>query len=182
MFKIQYESKFDGFLVDFMICPAEEINENVFGGEQVATAKKGFTLAAETFGCLVWVEQMEMSPKSLSTFAHELVHASIIRCKKSGMFKSKNAPKDLAKFDSFYAEAISNSVSELSEGILSQIMEPVPEKPVKARGLVLKSGVWFAYWMVNGKRYSKSTGETDLDNAIFKREEFIRKTKRGKKL
>lgn len=44
----------------------------------------------------------------------------------------------------------------------------------KHTGLVLKSGTWFAYWMAQGKRYSKSTGETDLDKAIRKREEFMR--------
>ena len=35
MIELQYESKFDGFLVDLRIGPAEELNQAMFGGEPV---------------------------------------------------------------------------------------------------------------------------------------------------
>ena len=58
MIELQYQSKFDGFLVDLRIGPAEEVNKAIFGGEPVFTYKKGATVSAdtmpaETFGCLV---------------------------------------------------------------------------------------------------------------------------------
>ena len=88
MIELQYESKFDGFLVDLRIGPAEELNNTMFGGEEVFTYKRGATvssnlLPAETFGCLVWIERLDGSPESIATFFHELVHASTLRFEKS---------------------------------------------------------------------------------------------------
>lgn len=92
MIELQYQSKFDGFLVDLRIGPAEEVNNAMFGGEPVFTSKAGATVSAdtmpaETFGCLVWLENLDGSPDSVSTFFHELVHASALRFEKSGVFK-----------------------------------------------------------------------------------------------
>ena len=44
MIELQYESKFDGFLVDFRVGPAEELNQAMFGGEPVFTYKRGATI------------------------------------------------------------------------------------------------------------------------------------------
>ena len=57
MIELQYESKFDGFLVDLRVGPAEELNNAMFGGEPVFTYKRGATILsnvveAATFGCL----------------------------------------------------------------------------------------------------------------------------------
>ena len=89
MIELQYESKFDGFLVDLRVGPAEELNQAMFGGEPVFTYKRGATISAdtmpaETFGCLVWVERLDGSPESIATLFHELVHASALRFAKSG--------------------------------------------------------------------------------------------------
>ena len=48
MIELQYQSKFDGFLVDLRIGPAEEVNKAIFGGEPVFTYKKGATVSADT--------------------------------------------------------------------------------------------------------------------------------------
>ena len=48
MIKLQYESKFDGFLVDLRVCPAEELNQAMFGGEPVFTDKAGAMISADT--------------------------------------------------------------------------------------------------------------------------------------
>ena len=48
MIELQYESKFDGFLVDLRIGPAEELNQAMFGGEPVFTYKRGATVSADT--------------------------------------------------------------------------------------------------------------------------------------
>ena len=48
MLEIQYESKFDGFLVDLRVGPAEELNRVMFGGEPVFTYKRGATVSADT--------------------------------------------------------------------------------------------------------------------------------------
>lgn len=42
------------------------------------------------------------------------------------------------------------------------------------KGLTLRNGVWLAFWNFQGKRKYKSTGETDLEKAKAKREEFMR--------
>ena len=128
MIELQYESKFDRFLVDLRIGPAEELNQMMFGGEPVFTYKRGATvsagtLAAETFGCLVWVEKLDGSPESIATFFHELVHASALRFEKSGVFKRKPRPKDVSSGLASFDELMANSVSELGTAFLGMLSE-----------------------------------------------------------
>ena len=128
MIELQYESNFDGFLVDLRIGPAEELNQAMFGGEPVFTYKRGATvsadtLPAETFGCLVWVEKLDGSPESVATFFHELVHASALRFEKSGVFKRKPRPKDVSTGLASFDELMANSVSELGTAFLSMLNE-----------------------------------------------------------
>ena len=127
MIELQYESKFDGFLVDLRIGPAEELNQAMFGGEPVFTYKRGATvsadtLPAETFGCLVWVEKLDGSPESVATLFHELVHASALRFEKSGVFKRKPRPKDVSSGLASFDELMANSVSELGTAFLEAIV------------------------------------------------------------
>lgn len=128
MIELQYESKFDGFLVDLRIGPAEELNQVMFGGEPVFTYKRGATvsadtLPAETFGCLVWVEKLDGSPESVATLFHELVHASALRFEKSGVFKRKPRPKDVRNGLVSFDELVANSVSELGTAFLGMLSE-----------------------------------------------------------
>ena len=126
MIELQYESKFDGFLVDLRIGPAEALNQGMFGGEPVFTYKRGATvsadtMAAETFGCLVWVERLDGSPESISTLFHELVHASALRFEKSGVFRRRPRPKDVSSGLSSFDELMANSVSELGAAFLGML-------------------------------------------------------------
>ena len=128
MIELQYESKFDGFLVDLRIGPAEELNQAMFGGKPVFTYKRGATvsantLPAEAFGCLVWVGKLDGSPESIATFFHELVHASALRFEKSGVFKRKPRPKDISSGLASLDELMANSVSELGTAFLSMLSE-----------------------------------------------------------
>ena len=127
MIELQYQSKFDGFLVDLRIGPAEEVNKAIFGGEPVFTYKKGATVSAdtmpaETFGCLVWVENLDGSPDAISTFFHELVHASALRFKKSGVFRREPQPEDVSTGLASFDELMANSVSELGPAFLGMLM------------------------------------------------------------
>jgi hypothetical protein len=127
MIELQYQSKFDGFLVDLRIGPAEEVNKAIFGGESVFTYKKGATVSAdtmpaETFGCLVWVENLDGSPDSISTFFHELVHASAVRFEKSGVFRREPRPDDVSTGLASFDELMANSVSELGTAFLGMLM------------------------------------------------------------
>ena len=128
MIAFDYESKFDFFRVNLRICPAEELNQVMFGGEPVFTYKRGATvsadtLPAETFGCLVWVEKLDGSPESVATFFHELVHASARRFEKSGVFKRKPRPKDVSSGLASFDELMANSVSELGTAFLGMLSE-----------------------------------------------------------
>ena len=128
MIKLQYESKFDGFLVDLRVCPAEELNQAMFGGEPVFTYKRGATvsadtMSAETFGCLVWVERLDGSPESISTFFHELVHASALRFEKSGVFRRRPRPRDVSSGLVSFDELIANSVGELGSAFFGMLSE-----------------------------------------------------------
>ena len=127
MIELQYQSKFDGFLVDLRIGPAEEVNKAIFGGEPVFTYKKGATVSAdtmpaETFGCLVWVENLDGSPDAISTFFHELVHASALRFKKSGVFRREPQSEDVSTGLASFDELMANSVSELGTAFLGMLM------------------------------------------------------------
>jgi hypothetical protein len=127
MIELQYQSKFDGFLVDLRIGPAEEVNKAIFGGEPVFTYKKGATVSAdtmpaETFGCLVWVENLDGSPDSIATFFHELVHASALRFKKSGVFRREPQSKDVSTGLTSFDELMANSVTELGAAFLGMLM------------------------------------------------------------
>ena len=127
MIELQYQSKFDGFLVDLRIGPAEEVNKAIFGGEPVFTYKKGATVSAdtmpaETFGCLVWVENLDGSPDSIATFFHELVHASALRFKKSGVFRREPRPEDVSTGLASFDELMANSVTELGAAFLGMLM------------------------------------------------------------
>ena len=127
MIELQYQSKFDGFLVDLRIGPAEEVNKAIFGVEPVFTYKKGATVSAdtmpaETFGCLVWVENFDGSPDSISTLFHELVHASALRFKKSGVFRREPQPEDVSTGLASFDELMANSVSELGTAFLGMLM------------------------------------------------------------
>jgi hypothetical protein len=127
MIELQYQSKFDGFLVDLRIGPAEEVNKAIFGGEPVFTYKKGATVSAdtmpaETFGCLVWVENLDGSPDSISTFFHELVHASALRFKKSGVFRREPQSEDVSTGLTSFDELMANSVTELGAAFLGMLM------------------------------------------------------------
>ena len=127
MIELQYQSKFDGFLVDLRIGPAEEVNNTMFGGEPVFTYKAGATVSAdtmpaETFGCLVWLENLDGSPDSVSTLFHELVHASALRFEKSGLFKREPRPEDVSAGLTSFDELMANSVSELGTAFLGMLM------------------------------------------------------------
>ena len=127
MIELQYQSKFDGFLVDLRIGPAEEVNKAIFGGEPVFTYKKGAmvsadTMPAETFGCLVWVENLDGSPDSIATFFHELVHASALRFEKSGVFRREPRPEDVSTGLASFDELMANSVTELGAAFLGMLM------------------------------------------------------------
>ena len=126
MIELQYESKFDGFLVDLRVGPAEELNQAMFGGEPVFTYKRGATvsadtLPAETFGCLVWLAKFDGSPETAATLFHELVHASALRFEKSGVFKRKPRPKDVSSGLASFDELMANSVSELGTAFLGML-------------------------------------------------------------
>ena len=128
MIELQYESKFDGFLVDLRIGPAEELHQAMFGGEPVFTHKQGATvsadtLPAETFGCLVWVEKLDGSPESVATLFHEFVHASALRFAKSGVFRRKPRPKDVSSGLASFDELMANSVSELGTAFLEALVD-----------------------------------------------------------
>ena len=127
MIELQYQSKFDGFLVDLRIGLAEEVNNAMFGGEPVFTSKAGATVSAdtmpaETFGCLVWVESLDGSPDSITTFFHELVHASALRFEKSGVFKREPRPEDVSSGLTSFDELMANSLSELGTAFLGMLM------------------------------------------------------------
>ena len=127
MIGLQYESKFDGFLVDLRVGPAEELNNAMFGGEEVFTYKRGTTvssnlLPAETFGCLVWVERFDGSPESIATLFHELVHASTLRFEKSGVLRRAPEPKDVRRGLVSFDEVMANSVGELGEAFLGALL------------------------------------------------------------
>ncbi len=126
MIELQYESKFDGFLVDLRVGPADELNQTMFGGESVFTYKRGATISAdtmpaETFGCLVWVERLDGSPESIATLFHELVHASTLRFEKSGVLRRAPKPKDVRGGLVSFDELIANSVSELGTAFLDAL-------------------------------------------------------------
>ena len=128
MIEVQYESKFDGFLVDLRVGPAEELNEAMFGGEPVFTYKRGTTISsnllpAETFGCLVWIERFDGSPESTATLFHELVHASTLRFEKSGVLRRTPKPKDVRKGLVSFDELMANSVGELGEAFLGALSQ-----------------------------------------------------------
>ena len=128
MTELQYESNFDGFLVDLRVGPAEELNQAMFGGEPVFSYKRGATVSAdtmpsETFGCLVWVERLDGSPESFATFFHELVHASALRFAKSGVFRRKPRPRDFSSGLASFDELMANSVSELGAAFLGMLAE-----------------------------------------------------------
>ena len=128
MIEMQYESKFDGFLVDLRVGPAEELNEAMFGGGPVFTYKQGATvsadtMAAETFGCLVWIERFDGSPESFATLFLELVHASTLRFEKGGVLRRAPRPKDVGKGLVSFDELVANSVSELGTAFLGMLSE-----------------------------------------------------------
>ena len=133
MIELQYESKFDGFLVDLRIGPAEELNNAMFAGEQVFTYKRGATvssklLSAETFGCLVWLERFDGSPESIATLFHELVHASNLRFEKTGVLRRAPKPKDVQRGLVSFDELLANSVSELGAAFLGALSEKSTKK------------------------------------------------------
>ena len=126
LIELQYESKFDGFLVDLRIGPAEVLNRVMFGGNPVFTYKTGATVSAdtmeaETFGCLVWVEKLDGSPESMATFFHELVHASAVRFRKSGVLKRAPRRKDMKCGLTSFDELMANSVGELGTAFLEML-------------------------------------------------------------
>ena len=128
MIKLQYASNFDGFLVDFRVGPADELNNEMFGGEPVFTCKAGATVSADvlpaaTFGCLVWVEKYDGSPESIATLFHELVHASTLRFQKSGVLRREPRPKDVKGGLVSYDELVANSVSELGTVFLYMLAD-----------------------------------------------------------
>ncbi len=126
MIEMRYESRFDGFLVDLRIGPAEELNNAMFGGEEVFTYKRGATISsnllpAETFGCLVWTERFDGSPESIATLFHELVHASTLRFEKSGAFRRAPEQKDVRSGLVSFDELVANSVSEFGTAFLAAL-------------------------------------------------------------
>ena len=126
MIELQYESKFDGFLVDLRVGPAEELNETMFGGEPVFTYKRGATISsnvmsAETFGCLVWIERFDGSPESVATLFHELVHASTLRFEKSCVLRRAPRPKNVRRGLVSFDELMANSVNELGAAFLAAL-------------------------------------------------------------
>ena len=76
---------------------------------------------AETFGCLVWVERLDGSPESISTFFHELVHASALRFEKSGVFRRRPRPRDVSSGLASFDELMANSVDELGAAFLGMM-------------------------------------------------------------
>ena len=133
MIELQYESKFDGFLVDLRVGSAEELNNAMFGGEPVFTYKRGATIssnvmAAETFGCLVWIERFDGSLESVATLFHELVHASTLRFEKSGVLRREPKPKNVGIGLVSYDELVANSVSELGTAFLGALSEKSTKK------------------------------------------------------
>ena len=136
MIELQYESKFDGFLVDLRVGPAEELNQAMFGGEPVFTYKRGATvsadtLSAETFGCLVWIERFDGSPESVATLFHELVHASTLRFEKGGVLRRAPKPKDVRRGLVSFDELVANSVGELGEAFLGGLYGALGERTVE---------------------------------------------------
>ena len=126
MEQYQYCSRFDNFLVDLCIGPAEEINQQMFDGEPVFTYKRGATIAAEvltaeTFGCMVWLERFDGSPAAIATLFHELVHASMVRYANSGVLRRNPTKRDCAKGAVSIDELLANSVGELGEAFLPQL-------------------------------------------------------------
>lgn len=124
MKRLQYESKFDGFLVDFAIGPTEEVNREMFGGEEFIRFAKGATIAAENCGCLVWLEKFDGSPECITSLFHELMHASAIRLSKNGVLNRRPKAKDLCKGLVSLDELIAHSITELSEYFLAEMCKP----------------------------------------------------------
>lgn len=126
--ELQYESRFDGFLIDLRIGAAEDVNDAMFGGEPVFTYERGATvsaalLPAETYGCLVWLEKFDGSPESIATLFHELVHVSALRFEKSGVFRRSPKPKDVRRGLVAFDELMANSVNELGAAFLTMLSE-----------------------------------------------------------
>ena len=128
MEQYQYGSRFDNFLVDLCIGPAEEINKQLFGGDPVFTYKRGATisadvLTAETFGCMVWIEEFDGSPAAIASLFHELVHASMVRYANGGVLRRRPNKEDCKKGLCAIDELMANSVSVLGEAFLVQLKE-----------------------------------------------------------
>jgi hypothetical protein len=70
----------------------------------------------------VWVENLDGSPDAISTFFHELVHASALRFKKSGVFRREPQSKDVSTGLASFDELMANSVSELGTAFLGMLM------------------------------------------------------------
>ena len=127
MTRLQYESKFDGFLVDLFVGTSEELNREMFGGEEVVRYACGATISsglmpAETCGCLVWLDRFDGSPDCVSTLFHELVHASVLRLSKNGTLNRRPKAKDLRKGRLVSLdELMAHSVKELGEYFLAEL-------------------------------------------------------------
>ena len=70
----------------------------------------------------MWVENLDSSPDAISTFFHELVHASALRFEKSGVFRREPRPDDVSTGLASFDELMANSVSELGTAFLGMLM------------------------------------------------------------
>jgi len=125
MTKLQYESAFDNYLVDFWIGPLEELQDffqdkTLFGEAERFRYSAGATLSAETHGCLIWMPHFEGTPWEMASFFHEVTHASVRRFEKNGMLRKLLADK-APEGDVSFEEMIATSVSEIGNGLLSQL-------------------------------------------------------------
>ena len=71
---------------------------------------------------MVWVENLDGSPDAISTFFHELVHASALSFEKSGVFRREPRPDDVSTGLASFDELMANSVSELGTAFLGMLM------------------------------------------------------------
>ena len=68
-------------------------------------------------------DDFDGSPESIATLFHELVNASALRFKKSGVFRRKPRPKDVSSGLASFDELMANSVSELGTAFLEALVD-----------------------------------------------------------
>lgn len=118
-----YASPFDNYQVELCIGPAEALCVKLGIPPEEFNAKDGATIEAVNHGCLIWMPSFDGSPECMSSFFHEVTHASFYRYVSSGMLKGKPTKKNVEKDNVDLGEMVATSVGEIGRGLLSQMAE-----------------------------------------------------------